>query len=246
MRLHAWCLAAVVPLAASCAHTRKEAKAEAPPPAPVAAVTPPPAPVAPPAVMPAAPEERTCTGDAQCDASELCVASKCIAITAGVAECTTPSVHFDFDRADLHPADLPELQRAARCLKALPPERTLVEGNCDERGTVEYNLALGLRRAHSVTKYLEDVGVPAAQLQAVSYGKELPVCTTSAESCWAQNRRADVSRGAEPKDVTAMIRADERRERISEAGASGSQAAAARRPAQVRRGAAQPAEAPRK
>jgi peptidoglycan-associated lipoprotein len=213
-------------------------KAEAPPSAAPVAV----APQQPkPETGPAPARERTCTADEQCGGNELCISSNCVEITAGLAECRTPTVHFDFDRADLHANDLPRLQRTARCLRALTGERTLVEGNCDERGTVEYNLALGLRRAHSVTKYLEDLDVPAARLSAVSYGKELPICTESAESCWALNRRADVSRGKEPKDVTAMIRADKRRERGASAKAM--QAVAAARSARARRSATREAPA---
>ena len=65
-----------------------------------------------------------------------------------------------------------------------------IDGNCDERGTVEYNLALGERRAHAAMAYLVGLGVPAARLSTTSYGKEKPVCTESGESCWGRNRRA--------------------------------------------------------
>jgi peptidoglycan-associated lipoprotein len=64
-----------------------------------------------------------------------------------------------------------------------------VEGNCDERGTREYNLALGARRANAAKEYLVSLGVSAARIDTISYGKERPTCTESTESCWAQNRR---------------------------------------------------------
>jgi len=68
-----------------------------------------------------------------------------------------------------------------------------IDGNCDERGTVEYNLGLGEHRAHAAMAYLVGLGVPAARLSMTSYGKEKPVCTESVESCWVRNRRAHFS-----------------------------------------------------
>ena len=70
--------------------------------------------------------------------------------------------------------------------------RITVEGNTDDRGTVEYNLQLGQRRAESARKFLVNLGVPAKSIKAVSYGKERPVCPDATESCWAKNRRGDV------------------------------------------------------
>ncbi len=236
MRFHGWYLAAALPLLAACSHAKQAVKEEAPAPPPVAAAqpeAPAPAPVV--AAAPAAPAEQACSADDQCSSKELCVSSKCVEITAGLAECRSAAAHFDFDRAVLHPSDLPGLRRAARCLTALPDERTLVAGNCDERGTVQYNVALGFRRAHAVAKYMEDMGVPTAQLSEVSYGKELPICKRASESCWATNRRTDVTPGAEAKDLTAMIRADERRERSAAAKAT---AAGRRTPAGRHAGAA--------
>ena len=74
-------------------------------------------------------------------------------------------------------------------LKAHPDQLVLVEGHCDERGTAEYNLALGERRATAAKNYLVALGIDANRMQTISYGKERPVCTESTESCWAQNRR---------------------------------------------------------
>ena len=75
-------------------------------------------------------------------------------------------------------------------LKTYPQANLIIDGNCDERGTVEYNLALGEHRAHAAMDYLVSLGVPAARLTSTSYGKEKPVCTEATESCWGKNRRA--------------------------------------------------------
>ena len=74
-------------------------------------------------------------------------------------------------------------------LKANPQAKVRIEGNCDERGTREYNQALGQRRASSAKKYLTDLGISAKRITLISYGKEKPVCTESDEACWQKNRR---------------------------------------------------------
>ena len=99
-------------------------------------------------------------------------------------------IHFDFDKADIREADKPVLTKNAEVLKKFDFLRVTVEGHCDERGTVEYNLALGERRAKAAYDYLVSLGVPADRLKTVSYGKEIPVCSESNEECWARNRRA--------------------------------------------------------
>jgi peptidoglycan-associated lipoprotein len=71
--------------------------------------------------------------------------------------------------------------------------KVTVEGDCDERGTREYNLALGARRANAVKEYLVSLGVSSARVDTISYGKEHPICTESTEDCWAQNRRGVTS-----------------------------------------------------
>ena len=81
------------------------------------------------------------------------------------------------------------MQRQATWLQKYPSIRITVEGDCDERGTREYNLALGARRANAVKEYLVSLGVSAARVDTISYGKEHPICTASNEDCWAQNRR---------------------------------------------------------
>lgn len=98
-------------------------------------------------------------------------------------------------------------------VQANQPAHVLVTGNADERGTVEYNLELGQRRAAAVRKYLEALGVPALRLDLVSYGKELPLCREHDESCWARNRRAGVRPNETPQDVLKLVQRDERRER---------------------------------
>jgi peptidoglycan-associated lipoprotein len=110
-----------------------------------------------------------------------------------MAQCREASVHFDFDSSVLGSADRDSLERGARCLRADHALHVRIEGNADERGTEEYNLALGDQRAVAVEKYLETLGVSAGQLATVSYGKERPLCTEHDEGCWSQNRRADMS-----------------------------------------------------
>ncbi|HSM97127.1 MAG TPA: peptidoglycan-associated lipoprotein Pal [Rhizomicrobium sp.] len=99
------------------------------------------------------------------------------------------TVHFDYDAYNITEEGKSVLQRQAAWLQKYPSVRVTVEGHCDERGTREYNLALGARRANSVKEYLVSLGVSAGRLDTISYGKERPICTESDESCWAQNRR---------------------------------------------------------
>jgi peptidoglycan-associated lipoprotein len=98
-------------------------------------------------------------------------------------------VHFDYDKADIREGDKSILQKNADLLKKYDFLIVTVEGHCDERGSVEYNLALGDRRAKASYDYLVSLGVPAARLKTVSYGKEIPVCHESNADCWARNRR---------------------------------------------------------
>lgn len=99
------------------------------------------------------------------------------------------TVHFDFDRFDVREEDRALLQRQAAWLAKYPSVRVTIEGHCDERGTREYNIALGARRANAVKEYLVSIGVSSARVDTTSYGKERPICTESTEDCWAQNRR---------------------------------------------------------
>ena len=99
------------------------------------------------------------------------------------------TVHFEYDKYEVTSEDRDILQRQAAWLQKYPQVRVTVEGHCDERGTREYNLALGARRANAVKEYLVSLGVPSSRMETISYGKERPICTESDESCWAQNRR---------------------------------------------------------
>jgi peptidoglycan-associated lipoprotein len=98
-------------------------------------------------------------------------------------------VYFDFDRSDLRPDARATLKANWEWLKANPSAQVQIEGHCDERGTTEYNLALGSRRAQSVKDYLVTLGSTAERLSTISYGEELPVCKESNEECWQKNRR---------------------------------------------------------
>jgi peptidoglycan-associated lipoprotein len=152
--------------------------ATAPPPVPPAAVAPPtpapapapapiaPAPVAPPTAAPAppAPPKEYRANDA------------------------LKSIFFAFDKSDIRPGDAKVLDATAAYLKANPSQLVLIEGHCDERGTAEYNLALGERRAKSAMNYLVSNGIEAGRITTISYGKERPVCSEKAETCWSRNR----------------------------------------------------------
>lgn len=98
--------------------------------------------------------------------------------------------YFDYDRAELSEDAREQLAKNARFLTENPRFALTLEGHCDERGTDEYNLALGERRAQSARSYMVSLGVPASRLTTLSYGEERPVCGDTEESCWRQNRRA--------------------------------------------------------
>ena len=106
---------------------------------------------------------------------------------------------FDYDKSDIRGDARDALTRDAAALKAIlsdfPSATITVEGHCDERGSAEYNLGLGDRRASSAKDFLVSLGVPGDRLKTISYGKEQPQCTESNESCWQKNRRAHFSPG---------------------------------------------------
>jgi peptidoglycan-associated lipoprotein len=99
-------------------------------------------------------------------------------------------IFYDFDRSLLTPAAQDNLMRKAAWLRANPKATVTIEGHADERGTNEYNLALGDRRADSAKAFLVDLGIAASSLTTISYGEERPVCAQQNEECWAKNRRA--------------------------------------------------------
>jgi peptidoglycan-associated lipoprotein len=107
-----------------------------------------------------------------------------------IAQAGTDTVHFATDSSDVDSEAQGILSRQAAWMQKNPNVRVTVEGHCDERGTREYNLALGDRRANSAKAYLVSQGVPAGRITVISYGKERPVATGSDESAWAENRRA--------------------------------------------------------
>ena len=99
-------------------------------------------------------------------------------------------IYFAFDKADIRPGEVKTLDANRTWLKLHDNHLLLIEGHCDERGTAEYNLALGERRARTTMNYLVSRGIPASRITIVSYGKERPVCTEHTQACWARNRRA--------------------------------------------------------
>jgi peptidoglycan-associated lipoprotein len=101
------------------------------------------------------------------------------------------TVYFDYDDSALRPDAKDGLRRNAEYLRATASAKAEVQGNCDERGTEEYNLALGKRRAEAAKQYLVDLGIPAQRLSTVSFGEENPASPGQGESAWAKNRRVD-------------------------------------------------------
>jgi len=117
------------------------------------------------------------------------------ATTHGVSTAQEPSSHsvyFAFDSSNLDAAAHGILDANAAWLKSHSGTSITIEGNCDERGSREYNLALGQRRADSVRDYLVNQGVSSSSIDTVSFGEERPVCHGTGEACWAQNRHADI------------------------------------------------------
>lgn len=158
------CFASLIILA-GCAHKQEALNTPTPTPAPVARAKPPP-PVTN-SILPGSLQDfRTNVGD---------------------------TVHFAFNRYQIEDGDKPQLHKQAIWLNKYPRVRVIIEGHCDERGTREYNLALGARRANSVKEYLVAEGVAHDRIDTISYGKERPICTESNENCWTQNRRGVTS-----------------------------------------------------
>jgi len=97
---------------------------------------------------------------------------------------------FDFNKADIRGDARDALLKTAEFLRSYPQIRVSIEGHCDDRGSTEYNLGLGQRRAQAARDYLVSLGIPAERMETVSWGKERPFCQQSTEECWQQNRRA--------------------------------------------------------
>jgi peptidoglycan-associated lipoprotein len=129
-----------------------------------------------------------CTKDTECGPKGKCLEGKCTA----TGPCTLDSIRFAYNESSLEEEAKATLQKNAECMKSNPPVgKVTVEGNCDERGTEEYNLHLGQRRADAAAKYVVNLGISKSQLKTISYGKDKPICTESNEGCWGQNRRVD-------------------------------------------------------
>ena len=173
-------LSLVLAVAAAGCHKKvpPPAPAPPPPPPPAAPVTPPPPPP-PPAPAPA-PPPRPLT-------EEEIFARKSLADLN--AERPLDDVYFDLDKSEIREDAKSHLQKNADWMKKWTSTQISIEGHCDSRGSAEYNLALGSRRANAVKEYLANLGVPASRLTVVSKGKEQPVCNENTESCWQQNRR---------------------------------------------------------
>jgi len=138
-------------------------------------------------------DEPVATGDAAASGASTTDGLSVGAVTPGSAQDFQQNVgdrvFFETDRYDLSGEAQSQLQKQAAWLQQYPATTVTVEGHCDERGTREYNLALGERRANAVANYLTALGIDAGRLSVISYGKERPDCTDSNEGCWAQNRR---------------------------------------------------------
>jgi peptidoglycan-associated lipoprotein len=156
------------------------APAPAPPPAPATTPAPPPPPPPPPPPAPAPEAPRPLT-------EEELFAKK--SLDELNAEKPLGDVFFSYDSADITEEGRAALQKNMEWLRKWTSTRVLVEGHCDNRGTPEYNLALGEQRAASVRDYLVSLGLPADRVTIVSKGEEQPFCTEEAESCYSQNRR---------------------------------------------------------
>jgi peptidoglycan-associated lipoprotein len=178
--LSTFALVAAIALTASACHKKVAPPAPAPPPPPPAAPAPPPPPPPPPPPAPAPPPARPLT-------EEQIFAQK--SLEQLNAEKPLSDVYFDLDKAELRPDSQAPLQKDADWLKKWTSTSVSVEGHCDARGSAEYNLALGTRRANAVREYLVSLGVAGNRITVLSKGKEAPVCTENNESCWQQNRR---------------------------------------------------------
>jgi len=104
---------------------------------------------------------------------------------------------FDFDKSTIRPDATSALQDDSRVIRdimaAYPSQKLVIEGHCDERGSDEYNMALGDRRARAAEEYLVSMGISANQLSVISFGKDRPVCSDGSEACWQRNRRAHLT-----------------------------------------------------
>ncbi|HEX3644628.1 MAG TPA: OmpA family protein [Vicinamibacterales bacterium] len=172
-------LSAALSIAAAGCHKKIPAAAPAPPPPPPTAPVTPPPPPAPPRVTP--PPSVPALTEAEIFARK--------SVDQLNAEKPLDDVFFDLDKSSLRDDAKPALQKDADWLKKWASVVVMLEGHCDSRGSAEYNLGLGNRRANAVKDYLTGLGLPAARVTVVSKGKEQPFCNEENEGCWQQNRR---------------------------------------------------------
>jgi peptidoglycan-associated lipoprotein len=145
-----------------------------------------------PAPVAAAPAPRPdCVADADCGSGKACQGGTCVsAVDPACADAAAFVVQFGFDQSAITGDAAATLKRLAACLAKAPARRLQVDGHCDDRGTTEYNLALGKKRSEAVKRYLADLGV-GGTIDTNTFGKEQPLCREATESCWARNRRAE-------------------------------------------------------
>ncbi|MBF7684684.1 peptidoglycan-associated lipoprotein Pal [Acinetobacter sp. B10A] len=136
--------------------------------------------------------------DAALDAKNLKGASSKGVTAENKAFLANRVVHFDYDSSSISQTDYQTLQAHAQFLQANPNSHVALAGHTDERGTREYNMALGERRAKAVQSYLISIGVQSNQLEAISYGKEMPVNSAHTPEAWAENRRVEINYEAVP------------------------------------------------
>lgn len=132
-----------------------------------------------------------CAGDSDCKGGLVCIDNKC-SRPPEAPRCDTGAIRFGFNEYSLSESTKSSLQKLADCLKKDQAKADVtIEGHCDDRGTEEYNMALGDKRATAVKKYLGGLGISATRLRTVSYGEERPSSRSADEDGWAQNRRAE-------------------------------------------------------
>jgi peptidoglycan-associated lipoprotein len=134
----------------------------------------------------------TATANARVTVTAATAAAPAPSAPAGISELFEQNVRdafFDFNKADIRSDAREALTKDAEFLRTYPPVHVTIEGHCDERGSTEYNLGLGARRAQASKNYLVSLGISADRIETVSEGKEQPFCTEHTEECWQQNRR---------------------------------------------------------
>ncbi len=128
-----------------------------------------------------------CTSDIDCEEGKVCENNKCV---EKKVECQIPErIHFDFDDYSIREDAKPILEQVAECMKQKPDLKITIEGHCDERGSIEYNLSLGEKRANAAKQYLINLGISSDRIDTVSYGEERPLDPGHNEEAWAKNRR---------------------------------------------------------